>query len=87
MIMEYGIQITGTEITSENRNNISNFSGVSGRVSFDPDIDTLTLDNATITATGEDGDGINNWIDGLTIKLIGSNTITSYDEEGIYNDN
>ena len=78
--MEYGIQITGTEITSENRNNISNFSGVSGRVSFDPDIDTLTLDNATIIGNK----GIIITRSELTIKLIGNNTITAYKDEGMY---
>lgn len=83
--MEGRLSVAGIRLTSENCNNISNFNGVSGRVSYDSSTKTLTLDNATITATGEDGDGINNWIDGLTIKLIGSNTITSYDEEGIYN--
>ena len=83
--MEGRLSVAGIRLTSENCNNISNFNGVSGRVSYDSSTKTLTLDNATITATGEDGDGINNWIDGLTIKLIGSNTITSYDEDGIYN--
>ena len=72
-------------VTSENCNNLSNFSGVSGRVSYDPSTKTLTLDNATITATGKDGYGIESWIDGLIIKLIGSNSITAYDEDGIYN--
>ena len=83
--MEGRLSVAGIRLTSENCNNISNFNGVSGRVSYDPSSRTLTLDNATITATGEYGYGINNWIDGLTIKLIGSNTITSYDEDGIYN--
>jgi len=85
MIMEDRIDIAGIRLTSENCNNISNFSGVSGRVSYDSSTKTLTLDNATINATGEKEYGINTWIDGLTIKLIGSNTITAYDRDGIYN--
>ena len=85
MIMEDRIDIAGIRLTSENCNNISNFNGVSGRVSYDSSTKTLTLDNATINATGEKEYGINTWIDGLTIKLIGSNTITSYDRDGIYN--
>ena len=84
--MEYKLWIAGIQVTSENCNDISNFNGVSGRVSYDPSSRTLTLDNATITATGEYGYGIKSYIDGLTIKLIGSNTITAYDEDGIYND-
>lgn len=86
--MEYRLWIADRWLTSENCNNISNFSGVSGRVSYDPDSRTLTLDNATITATSEDGDGecIRNYIDGgITIKLIGSNTIIPNKERGIYN--
>ena len=83
-IMEQILRIAGRIVTSENCNDISNFEGVSGRVSYDPDTDTLTLNNATITATGEDEYGIENFIDGLIIKLIGSNSITAY-ESGIYN--
>ena len=86
--MEYGLYIAGTRVTSENCNDISNFSGVSGvsgRVSFDPDTHTLTLDNAIISSR-EDYIGIENFVDGgLTIKLIGSNSIYSYENDGIYN--
>lgn len=78
--MEYELYIAGTKVTSENRNNISNSSIVSGRVSFDPDIDTLTLDNATIIGNK----GIIITRSKLTIKLIGNNTITAYEDEGMY---
>lgn len=79
------LYIAGIEITSENCNDISNFGGVSGRVSYDPDTRTLTLNNATIT-TKEASDCICNFVDGgISIKLIGSNTLTSYKERGIYN--
>ena len=84
--MDYGIEITGTKVTDENYNDISlsNFSGVTGRVSFDPDTHTLTLDNAII-GSREDYVGIENFVDGgLTIKLIGINTIYSSTNDGIY---
>lgn len=85
MIMDYELWIADRWLTSENCNNISNFSGVSGRVSYDPDSRTLTLDNATITCYSEGGIGIMNYIDGgITIKLIGSNTIIPNKERGIY---
>ncbi|WP_315358406.1 thiol-activated cytolysin family protein [Prevotella nigrescens] len=74
--MDYELWIAGRTVTSENCNNISNFSGVSGRVSYDPSSNTLTLDNATITATGKDY-GIDSKIDGLTIRIIGTCTVTS----------
>lgn len=83
--MNYGLWIAGTQVTPENCNNISNFSGVSGRVSYDPSSRTLTLDNTTINATGEKEYGIDSYIDGLTIKLIGSNTITAYKKSGMCN--
>ena len=83
--MEYRLWIADTQVTSENCNNLSNFDGVSGRVSFDPSSNTLTLDNATINATGEEEYGIDSYIDGLTIKLIGSNTITAYKKSGMCN--
>ena len=83
--MEYGLWIADRWLTSENCNNISNFEGVSGRVSYNPDTKTLTLDNATITCYSE-GTCIRNYIDGgITIKLIGSNTLTAYKNHGIYN--
>ena len=47
--MNYDLWIAGTQVTSENCNDISNFDGVSGRVRYNPDTNTLTLDNATIT--------------------------------------
>ena len=84
--MNYELKIAGTQVTSENCNNISNFDGVSGRVSYNPDTKTLTLDNATITAKGYTGACIGTWTKELTIKLIGNNTITAYRGYGIYID-
>ena len=74
--MEKGLWIAGIKITDENCNNISNFSGVSGKVSYNPSTKTLTLDNATITVTGEDY-AISSTIDGLTIRVIGTCTLTT----------
>ena len=82
--MEEYLMIADIKITSENCNNISNFSGVSGKVNYDPSTRTLTLDNATIIAKGEYNEGIGIWEKELTIKLIGNNTITSYDDYGMY---
>ena len=82
--MEYELKIADTYVTSENCNNISNFEGVSGRVSYDPSSQTLTLDNATITATTDYTASIH--ICGanrLTIKLIGNNTLTAYKSYGL----
>lgn len=83
--MEYKLWIAGTQVTSENCNDISNFNGVSGRVSYDPDSRTLTLDNATITVkdTGWEGIYITEKEQELTIKLIGNNTVTAYHNDGM----
>ena len=74
--MIYGLFIAGTQVTDENRNHISNFDGVSGRVSYDHSSRILTLDNATINVTGENY-GIESNIDELTIRIIGTCTITT----------
>lgn len=80
------LYIAGTMLTSEDCNNIYNFRSTSGRVSYDPSTKTLTLDNATITCYSEECECIRNYIDGgITIKLIGSNTIIPNKERGIYN--
>ena len=80
------LYIADTMSTSEDCNNIYNFRSASGRVSYDPSTKTLTLDNATITCYSEECECIRNYIDGgITIKLIGSNTIIPNKERGIYN--
>lgn len=90
MIMDYELKIAGTQVTSENCNDISNFDGVSGRVRYNPDTNTLTLDNATIEATGEDYspqsfpyiECINNGIRGLTIIVRGNCNLDSISNGG-----
>lgn len=81
--MDYELWILDTQVTSENCNNISNFSGVSGRVSYDPNSKTLTLDNATINLIDKELDVhwfmscVSSHIEGLTIRVIGTCTITT----------
>ena len=79
----YGIKIAGEDITGYNRYDLTEISGVSGNVSFDPNTRTLTLDNATIEAN--DCNAIlNETCDYLTIELIGTNTIDVTGAVGIY---
>ena len=70
----YGIKIAGEDITGYNRYDLTEISGVSGKVSFDPNTRTLTLDNATIEANDYNAI-LNETCDYLTIELIGTNTI------------
>ena len=70
----YGIKIAGEDITGYNRYDLTEISGVSGTVYFDPNTRTLTLDNATIEAN-DDNAILNETCDYLLIELIGTNTI------------
>lgn len=81
---EYKLAIAGKMITSENCNDLSVIEGVTGKASYDPATNTLTLENVTIQST-EICNGIDNGIDGTTIKLIGNNTITVDKNTGILN--
>lgn len=71
-------EIMGTALTDENDYTMTCGEGT---VAFDPETNTLTLDNATISCTESSKNGIkyqNNDLnfDGFTIKLVGDNTIT-----------
>ena len=79
----YGIKIAGEDITGYNRYDLTEISGVSGNVSFDPNTRTLTLDNATIEANDYNAI-LNETCDYLTIELIGTNTIYVTGAAGIY---
>ena len=70
----YGIKIAGEDITSYNRYDLTEISGVSGKVYFDPNTRTLTLDNATIEANDYNAI-LNETCDYLSIELIGTNNI------------
>ena len=79
----YGIKIAGEDITGYNRYDLTEISGVSGKVYFDPNTRTLTLDNATIEADGSNAI-LNETCDYLLIELIGTNTINVTNSAGVY---
>lgn len=79
----YGIKIAGEDITDYNRYDLTEISGVSGKVYFDPNTRTLTLENATIEADGSNAI-LNQDCDYLVIELIGTNTINVTNSAGIY---
>ena len=78
----YGIKVAGEDITGYNRYDLTEISGVSGKVYFDPNTRTLTLDNATIEAN-DDNAILNETCDYLLIELIGTNTIDVTGAAGI----
>ena len=79
----YGIKVAGEDITGYNRYDLTEISGVSGTVYFDPNTRTLTLDNATIEANDYNAI-LNETCDYLTIELIGTNNINVTNSAGIY---
>ena len=81
--IDYGIKVAGVIVTNTNCSDLSVIEGVSGKVSFDPDTKTLTLDNATIVSANEVAIH-NKKCDGLVIKVLGENNITATDKGGIY---
>ena len=69
----YGFWIGDTEVTNYNRKDLSSIPGVSGTAEYDPNKNTLYLDNATISYEGESW-GINSTIP-LIIHVTGENKL------------
>ena len=78
----YGFKVAGVDVTSDNYLDLTEISGVSGKVYFDPNTRTLTLDNATIEADGSNAI-LNETCDYLSIELIGTNNFDVTDFAGI----
>lgn len=86
-VTTYDLWVGGVQVTSENADSITG-DGIDGRVSFDADTNTLTLDSATITGTSvfpyyytdtySDDMSVNigSRISDLTIQLKESNSLT-----------
>lgn len=80
---KYGFKVAGVDVTSDNYLDLTEISGVSGKVYFDPNTRTLTLDNATIEADGSNAI-LNQDCKYLVIELVGTNTINVTNSAGIY---
>ena len=79
----YDIWVAGTQVTLANYNDLSGISGVSGTVKYDPYTRTLTLDNATITATDNKRYAICSEMPNLKIQVKGNCTLSSAIAVGI----
>ena len=75
---KYDLKICGTQVTSDNCGDLSVIDGVEGTVKYDPDSKTLTLQNAKLNAEGYVY-RIESNIDGLTIKVSGTNELNAGD--------
>ena len=71
----YDLKIVGIDVTFDNCGDLTVFDGVSGTVKYDPRSNILTLKDASITSTTTNA--IVSHIDGLTIELIGTNSLTT----------
>ncbi len=69
----YEVFIAGVQVTSDNCKNITG-ENIKGKVSYDPETNILTLNNATIDGRIYFYESIEN----ITITLVGENTITNY---------
>ena len=72
----YGIKIVGVDVTALNCKDLSVIDGVDGKISYDAETNTLTMEDVTINATGIEGI-VNNNVEDLKIEVVGNNTITS----------
>lgn len=79
----YPLRVGSDRVHSGNCDDLTQIEDVKGKAYYDPNTKTLTLDNVTIKALI--GRGIANFVDDLTIRLIGKNTIIGNDDVGIEN--
>lgn len=70
--VSYGLTVAGVEVNSENASNITGVNITAGTVSFNPQTNTLTLDNASISAYDAP---IVSGLENLTVFLVGENSI------------
>ena len=73
----YGLKIAGVDVTKKNYKDLSVIDGVDGKISYNPETKTLTMEDVTINITGENVGIWNKEVKGLKINLVGNNTITS----------
>ena len=71
----YGFKVANVEVTSDNCADLSVIEGVEGKISYNPETNTLTMQDATI-------DNVDNGIfinssEGLNIEVLGDNSITT----------
>lgn len=76
----YDLWVGGVQVNTANRDNVLG----DGKVSYNPGEKRLTLNNATVNATGSSNYGIYSKIVGLTIEVIGTNTVTASAATGLY---
>ena len=77
IVPSYGIKIAGVDVTALNCKDLSVIDGVDGKMSYNPETKTLTMEDVTINITGENVGIWNKEVKDLKINLVGNNTVTS----------
>ena len=72
----YDINIAGVDVTALNCKDLSGIDGVDGKISYDAETNTLTMEDVTINTTDFNGI-VNNDVMDMKINLVGNNTITT----------
>ena len=80
IVPSYGIKIAGVDVTALNCKDLSVIDGVDGKISYNPETNTLAMEDVTINATGNNNGIWNRNVKGLKINLVGNNTITTPNE-------
>ena len=73
----YGIKVAGEEVTDLNCKDLSVIDGVEGKMSYNFNTNTLTMEDVTINAAGNDNGIVIYGTESLKIKVVGNNSITS----------
>ena len=80
MAENYGLYIADTQVTSDNCNNLKDIEGVTvaegGEFKYEPASKTLTMKDVTVSGSGDNAIW-NERIEGLTIKVSGTNSLTA----------
>ena len=75
-VPKYDLWICGTQVTDNNKDDLSVINGVIGTVSYNSDSKILTLNNANITIP-DGANAIKSNIEGLTIDIQNNNSVSS----------
>ena len=74
---DYNFYVGGVKVTSDNCNNVTGSNITSGTVVFNPNTNTVTLTNVTISRTGSDNRAIQSDRSGLIVKFVGTNNLSA----------
>ena len=73
-IMYYGLTICNADVSTRNYNDLSVIDGVKGKLSYNPDTKTLTMEDCTINSVYT---GISISDEDITVEVLGNNSITT----------